>query len=549
MWWEGSWWRADGKGWDGKVAPLEEPSSSGSLTSGTNRWQRGSRSAWWKTLPPTEECPVSLTPICELVDEPFELTAISPSEPGAKDGPRHRFDASSLANFLVGSGQFMNPINRRPLEISECRALDKHLGKASVRVTEAFRLSGSGTAATAAERELFSVVHNLFIWPEVRAEDGRPGDNSPRSAARRGTPSAPGAAAAPHVAPVGHRDGRRVHNEGGLRVVDEGESDSDREADPSVEPTPAEAAAAAAAAASAAPLPKFKPRPRASQVDRAPTATCNSKPSCNGSKSSNSSSRPLRAKIEDDEDSSAAAASAADTWTPSWATPELQEAQLLELDELRSAGAISVDQESLAELRRCVVRGVLLVDGPGVHCETTEGRTGLTASFTVPHFYPTMPLKVVLRWRDRPEEGVPLAALEALLRDEVLRPGEGVPTLRAAVEWLRNEAPARVEALRAERPQPQAQGATRRAAAAAAAEAAPPPAPTPDASLQRKAEKYSPNWDLCTAFVKHGKCKAKNCKWRHEQPVKGQKADPDAAPKAMDAADAKKDAGSKKKKR
>merc|ERR1712228_549450 len=46
-----------------------------------------------------------------------------------------------------------------------------------------------------------------------------------------------------------------------------------------------------------------------------------------------------------------------------------------------------------------------------------------------------------------------------------------------------------------------------------------PPDKSNDERLARKAEKFSPGWDLCTGFVKTGKCKNKNCKWRHEMPM------------------------------
>jgi len=37
---------------------------------------------------------------------------------------------------------------------------------------------------------------------------------------------------------------------------------------------------------------------------------------------------------------------------------------------------------------------------------------------------------------------------------------------------------------------------------------------------ERLASKYTSSWDICYSFKKTGKCRAKNCKWRHHQPDK-----------------------------
>lgn len=266
-----------------------------------------------------------------------------------------------------------------------------------------------------------------------------------------------------------------------------------------------------------------------------------------------------RAGVDEHEaSSSAAACSAAEAWTPEWATPALQTATLLELDELRVAGVMSVEEASLAELRRAAMRGKLLAEGPGVCCEVIEKGSGLLAEFIVPLFYPVVPLGISFRWQEQPAAAasgdtrrVSLAALESMLRDEVVRPNTGVPHLRLAAEWVREQAPERIKALRAEQV---AAAAADRKRAAAAAPADPPPVPAPkeSASSQRKTEKFSPNWDLCSGFVKHGKCKTKNCKWRHEMPVKAEKkSEPAATAGAPVPAAAKQAAaaGEKKKKR
>merc|ERR1719265_1670277 len=59
---------------------------------------------------------------------------------------------------------------------------------------------------------------------------------------------------------------------------------------------------------------------------------------------------------------------------------------------------------------------------------------------------------------------------------------------------------------------------------------------------KRLADKYTEKWDLCYAFFKHGKCKDKNCKWRHET-----QAQVEAREKAQKAAEAEEKAGEKAK--
>lgn len=204
-------------------------------------------------------------------------------------------------------------------------------------------------------------------------------------------------------------------------------------------------------------------------------------------------------------------AGSSEVWVPPWATVELHQLQLDEVDALLAEGTLTAEEEGLATLRAATLRGELLVGGPGLRCEARMGGAAshVMATLTLPPFYPQMPPVVSLSAsgsRDRADPPELLAALERALREEALRPAEGGQALQAGVEWLQSVGPRRLEQLRA-----------RRSSAEAAAARAPASEEREDQAV-RKAEKFSPNWDLCTAFVKTGKCKNKDCKWRHERP-------------------------------
>eukprot|EP00927_Polykrikos_kofoidii_P066351 TRINITY_DN61969_c0_g1_i1.p1 TRINITY_DN61969_c0_g1~~TRINITY_DN61969_c0_g1_i1.p1 ORF type:complete len:660 (-),score=152.88 TRINITY_DN61969_c0_g1_i1:37-2016(-) len=584
VWWEGAWWRDDGKGWDGNKAPIE----AAQVPERRNAKKRPD--GWWKTLPLGEECCVSLTPICELENEPFELTAASPlsDEVDAKDAPRHMFDAMALANFLVSSGHFINPVNRRTLDISECRALDRHLGKASLRVTDAFVLAGNGAARSMEAREVASMAHHLFRFPSVR---------DVREDATNGTGGSSGSTFAPlprraqeQMPSLPFRDSRKVHAEGGLRVIDDNESDSAGDelgADdfPSLSaaaPTPAEAAAASSA-------PKLRRAPRPPRGEQAAAAaalngTCSNSASatCGAGKQASGEGgrrRGAAAARHDDSggeenDRKLTVGGSNETWIPAWATPELQARQLAEVEDLLSLGSVSAEAKDLARLRGAVKRKELLKEGPGFRCETrttpTAKSRGLVAVFTLPLFYPGMPLRVELcsaavvdaggdlgsvrgggggssssggggagvEGRRKGRENAPkgetielILALESVLRREVLEPVEGGRALEAGSTWLRSPAAQeRLEHLRKEfavrdeerERERQRAEAARVAAQADAAEEAVARSRVAEKQVAeiRKIEKFSPNWDLCSGFIKNGKCKNKNCKWRHEMPEK-----------------------------
>lgn len=128
-----------------------------------------------------------MTPLEELPHEPFGLASdplklgsgrldVDSSRGGAlslsgdvEGIATHWFDGAFLASFLVSSGRFMDPVNRRALDRSECVRLDAHLeanGLPLVQVVRAFDLalnaSGQDSLAVELEREAASVLRWLF---------------------------------------------------------------------------------------------------------------------------------------------------------------------------------------------------------------------------------------------------------------------------------------------------------------------------------------------------------------------------------------------------
>jgi len=499
VWWDGAWWRDDGNQWGSNVAtPAKEQQPS----------KPSKQIGWWRSLPADEECPVSLTPIRDLEDAPFELTAVHP-DCAPKGAPKHRFDATALSMFLVSAGLFMNPINRRPLTLEECRSLDKQMGKSSFRVADAFLLAGGGTVGSAPLREAAIMAHHLFHFRSVRDVEREGRDATDATAANRLWVEAGGKARQRVSQP---RDARVVHSDGNLRVLDDNESEADGEGeDPDEFP-----ALATPAASSSSSRPKRALRPPrvvvASTSDSC-TAAASANTSCGAGGVTTSSSAVVVAELDkDDGKATCIAAGSSDIWVPPWATVELQQLQLEEVEELLAAEAMTVEAAGLRALRAAVEIGILLTEGYGLRCRAQAecAVARLEAVITVPLFYPSMPLLVTLR--SHGAESLDLVAkLERVLREEVMRPAEGGEALKAAIHWLQAEAPDQLKALQAE----MSAAAAKKEVTAAAASVVASEGTQADV---RKGEKFSPNWDLCSSFAKIGKCKNKNCKWRHEKP-------------------------------
>ena len=73
--------------------------------------------AWWRKL--KQKDPITLEPLSELPCPPFQL----------QSGKRavHYFNGRSLADCLVSTGCFENPVTRQPLTRALCVVLDRHI--------------------------------------------------------------------------------------------------------------------------------------------------------------------------------------------------------------------------------------------------------------------------------------------------------------------------------------------------------------------------------------------------------------------------------------
>ena len=73
--------------------------------------------------------PITLEPLADLDHPPFELrTRTNPNSPTVS----HLFDPTCLAEWVTGSKQFENPLNRTPMDVDDCRRLDNHLKRCRV---------------------------------------------------------------------------------------------------------------------------------------------------------------------------------------------------------------------------------------------------------------------------------------------------------------------------------------------------------------------------------------------------------------------------------
>mmetsp|Transcript_13263 Transcript_13263/g.48294 ORF Transcript_13263/g.48294 Transcript_13263/m.48294 type:complete len:849 (-) Transcript_13263:118-2664(-) len=131
---------------------------------------RTGKKEWWRDLSSDLTDPITLEPLRDLGYAPFEMEA--------SGGVIHRYDGRMLANYLVSSGDFTQPISRKELTRDECIRLDNYirmwkLGNASV--TEAFdnrdvyyRVDGREDAAQRVERlreEAEALLLNLYGQP------------------------------------------------------------------------------------------------------------------------------------------------------------------------------------------------------------------------------------------------------------------------------------------------------------------------------------------------------------------------------------------------
>ena len=116
---------------------------------------------WWRSLDESIVDPISLEPIRDLDYAPFEIVSEHTRVPADTDAAperskaealkttsttasvTHYFDGQFLANYVVSTANFINPVNRAPMDHATCTRLDTYLtmhGLPSARVAECFRL-------------------------------------------------------------------------------------------------------------------------------------------------------------------------------------------------------------------------------------------------------------------------------------------------------------------------------------------------------------------------------------------------------------------------
>mmetsp|Transcript_52705 Transcript_52705/g.140577 ORF Transcript_52705/g.140577 Transcript_52705/m.140577 type:complete len:588 (-) Transcript_52705:96-1859(-) len=520
---------------------------------------------WWHSLY-GESCPISLTPLDELDYAPFGLgVCASDAHGGVWDASMweehqlkviHWFDGAFLASFLVSSGQFMDPVNRRPLHREECLSLDKYLAwyeLPSVYVADAFDLSqnitGTGcgnSRIVALEREAATLLHSLFSFRSTsRDHTSQPG---PRTGISRGSEASAPSWLSRSVPTVtvdqSSRTQRTVHRAGGLTVIDDDEYDEVAHEDAGVDtkgsdPTPAEALSVS--------------RPRAPL--RAPGQRGRRRWGEGASVSfALTGGRPARTELEvaarstvvhtDVKDETPATVRIVGAWTPEWAQCELHERTL---EELQVVEAVWIDNCRILnpEARQCLVdcvanRTVSTNTEPLIvevqhSISSSSGDVHFLVDFSLPQFYPTHCATVSIREVEPTGRHAAVEYLERSLR-ELVNDLEGTEVILAALDWIGQHGPSTLAACVSVEVQ----------ATVAHAEVA---VETKEERIQkarmdRMGSKYTGTWDVCYAFAKHGHCKDKNCLWKHSC---GEKATPQLSTATSSAAPEKNAKGAKRK--
>merc|ERR1712224_764571 len=114
-----------------------------------------------------------------------------------------------------------------------------------------------------------------------------------------------------------------------------------------------------------------------------------------------------------------------------------------------------------------------------------------------------------------------LDLLENVIREKVLKQQEGTEVVLKVLERLQLHGTTDLARLEKEVAAEAAAAAPPLAAAAGASAVESKQDRIEKARMERQQGKFTESWDLCYAFAKHGCCKDKNCKWRHEAyPVK-----------------------------
>ena len=131
---------------------------------------------WWSKLKDID--PITLMPLRNLKEPPFELRVEG-------SDIYHYFDSKSLAIYLLGTGKFLNPINRQPISREDCLRLDAHLRKYGMRdqakVVEMMDLQNKvvhvsetdDSRAASLRREAGVIAAHLFQYPSRRDQRRR----------------------------------------------------------------------------------------------------------------------------------------------------------------------------------------------------------------------------------------------------------------------------------------------------------------------------------------------------------------------------------------
>lgn len=536
-------------------------------------------------------CPISLTSLEELPVDPFGLLGTTESAEVPKEGiwgeaaeellranPNqviHWFDGRFLASFLVSSGQLIDPVNRRELSRGECRSLDEYIcahGCPAVHVADAFDLANAvktttqaeGPAAVrmaALEREAASMLRSLFDFRSVRNVPQPAWQTTPEPGAESDALQASEQSASdwPVLGASSQDSGREpasiqperrirtctrrtVHNDGGLQVVDDTEFDEEYEEDEDeplfgpTDPTLAESASAPRRAR-AARLPRS--RGDRAQITFSVTGRARAEPTGEGRVGGQAGSSQMRlsTQLEDSEgddhqeDDHIPPPLEVEAWVPEWATPDLHERLLTEIDVVSAMFPDEcqvLTQDVQAYLQECLSNGLVsrrpdpLRVQVAQHVDGPNGGCTVYLEFSLPPFYPLHEPSLTLKAAD---EGAPvwmrdaLQSLQGTLRTE-LHNLEGSEVMVKAVEWLTQHGPTAFARERESSHVNKAAPAKKQAPAVSQQAVESKAERIEQARRERLSAKFTDKWDLCYAFIKHGSCKDKNCQWRHELPPK-----------------------------
>jgi len=267
-------------------------------------------------------------------------------------------------------------------------------------------------------------------------------------------------------------------------------------------------------------------------------------------RSSNLQAAPIikgRVRCDDPPPEASSAAELSDVIVPAWATCELHERALAELEVVEAMfpeELCVLTPDVRSHLEDCVARGVANSRPEGLQFEVhlrphEDTGTLLVVDISLPPYYPEHSPMVELRQEGgdggcspRSSSSTALRQLEASVRREVLAKQQGSDVLLPILDFLRDacvdlplvaprrhaapsddavvDDPAAEEALSERDRESAVAGKARTASSWAQKQQR-----IEQARAERRSDKFSKSWDLCYAFAKYGCCKDKECPWRH----------------------------------